>query len=310
MSVEEKGTPGQLKKIGYRFTSGALRSAQMAYVMCIDPGLDEEKLPHTVLDVWDTDEAEDWATAKILRWNACSTCVAQTPKRQSVTIGEHGHVFVFGSGDNHEESITLPGGTLNLLREVRCIDGEAYACAMDRQVFRRLGQDHWQAIHGTMPEQPADDPVFGFESIHGFASDDIYAVGWHGEIWQFNGKQWRRCTSPTNVILTRVFCADDGLVYIAGQQGVLLRGRDDSWEVIDHEDTEADLWDLQWFDGALYISTMYSIFRLHGEHLELVDCGDATPGSCYHLDSADGILWSIGADDIVQFDGHTWTRIE
>jgi hypothetical protein len=181
---------------------------------------------------------------------------------------------------------------------------------MDRQVYRRDAAHTWTCIDMDMRKAPAAMDVFGFESIHGFSENDLYAVGWHGEIWHFDGSRWDRIESPTDLLLNKVFCAQDGNVYICGHQGMLIRGRGSAWQVIEHGDTQADLWDLQGFNGKLYLSSMRMLFALEEDRLKPVDTGDEIPATCYHLDAADGIMWSIGAKDILQFDGQTWTRIQ
>jgi hypothetical protein len=80
--------------------------------------------------------------------------------------------------------------------------------------------------------------------------------------------------------------------------------------VVEHGDTKEEIWDLQWFGGKLYLSTTRMLYTLEGDRLKRVDTGKEIPATCYHLDAADGILWSIGAKDILQFDGKTWTRIQ
>ncbi|MBX9400795.1 hypothetical protein K4L06_05680 [Lysobacter sp. BMK333-48F3] len=36
---------------------------------------------------------------------------------------------------------------------------------------------------------------------------------------------------------------------------------------------------------------------------------DDAPSIFFHLDAHDGILWTVGAEDILQFDGRQWERI-
>ena len=84
----------------------------------------------------------------------------------------------------------------------------------------------------------------------------------------------------------------------------------DRWETIDQEATDSDLWDLEWFAGKLYISTLHALYWLNGDQLELVDFGELIPNSCHSLSSADGLLWSIGENDILAFDGTSWARVE
>ena len=42
-------------------------------------------------------------------------------------------------------------------------------------------------MHAPVP--PAGQNA-GFEAIAGFSSEEIYAVGWKGEIWEWNRAQW------------------------------------------------------------------------------------------------------------------------
>jgi hypothetical protein len=229
-----------------------------------------------------------------------------------IAVGEHGDVAVLGSGERYEEKIftkTDSPEKRGPIREVREIGGKAYAVGMDRQVYRRDGRSSWVCVDGNMRKAPATDVVFGFESIHGFSEQDMYAVGWQGEMWRYDGKAWKEIASPTNLLLTRVFCAPGGTVYACGQRGMLLRGSKSIWEVVEHRSTQEDLWDLQWFEGKLYLSTTSLVYTLENDALVPVAMGDEVPEACYHLDAADGIMWSIGRKDIIQFDGKSWTRI-
>lgn len=294
-------------KSGYSIRTGAVRNRDLAHVLASDDDLDRN-LPHTARL---TRNQGDWGFG-LLKWTAGSTCVARIPKDQMIAVGEHGNVAVLGSGENYEERIITKTDSPEKrgpIREVREIGGKAYAVGMDRQVYRRDGRSSWVCVDGNMRKAPALDVVFGFESIHGFSEQDMYAVGWHGEMWRYDGKAWKEIASPTNLLLTRVFCAPGGTVYACGQRGMLLRGSKSIWEVVEHRSTQEDLWDLQWFEGKLYLSTTSLVYTLEKDALVPVAMDDEVPEACYHLDAADGIMWSIGPKDVIQFDGKSWTRI-
>ncbi|MGE8358755.1 hypothetical protein [Pseudomonas sp.] len=295
------------KDIGYRYRSGAVRLNDLCYVLCIDPGLQEAGLPHTSFYAYDCGL---WGMYDIGRFDAHSLCVVQQPKQQAIGLGACGTVRVMGNNDDYDEYISVSGVSLSTLRSINCIGGYAYVCGMDRQVFKRLAPGEWVALHGDMPEQPADDLVFGFEAIHGFSESDLYAVGWHGEIWYRDGERWQRCVSPVSSILSDVHCAGDGWAYACGRNGVLLKGRAGQWTAIKHDRDGTDFWSLNWFQGQLYVASLTALYVLDGEALRLVDTGDVTPRSCHRLSSADGLLWSVGADDILSFDGVSWSRVE
>lgn len=292
------------------FRSAAIRNRNLIYILSGEEELNAKGLPNTAFLMFDDGELK---FVELEKWSAISVCVARQPKEQMVAIGEDGTAAVWGSGEALTERIGAGDdhpGRRGPLREVRTIGGRVYACGMDRQVYRREAANRWRCIDQGIAAAPAAEDVFGFESIHGFSEEDITAVGWHGEIWHYDGKGWERIDSPTNLILTRVFCAGDGNVYACGQRGMLLRGRGRRWQVIEHGATREEIWDLQWFEGRLYLATMRMLYTLADDRLEPVDTGEETPATCHQLDAADGILWSVGAKDILQFDGRLWTRIQ
>ncbi len=294
----------------FSFNTGAVFSASRSYFVLTDDALAQDQMEHAFFLHWDSG---NWGSADVL-WSSPSVTVVDQPKRQIVAIGEWGEVKVFGSGELFEEEVVdgesrpKERGTL---RCVRTIGGVAYAVGMDRQVYRRDGEKKWTCIDATMRPKQEDGKVAGFEGIDGFDGQDIYTVGWRGVIWHFDGSTWKQEDSPTNIILTNVCCAGDGNVYACGRRGLLLRGRSGhGWEAIDHTETNQDFWGLAWYKGQLYVASNKRIYTLSDEALDPVDMGEDFAESCRHLRTGDGILVSIGAKDIMSFDGTTWTRID
>ncbi len=157
---------------------------------------------------------------------------------------------------------------------------------------------------------PARGENAGFEDICGFGGEEIYAVGWNGEIWQWNGTRWANYASPTNLILTGACCGGDGKVYVCGQNGTLIRGRSDTWELIEFENVTEDFWDVCWFKGRLYVSSMTMLFIVTNGELLPVDFGADSPATYGRLTEAENVLWSIGSADVFSFDGTAWARVD
>ncbi len=194
-------------------------------------------------------------------------------------------------------------------RSMGVIGNDVYACGMDRVVARRTGTLQWS--HLSAPPAIDDKLIVGFESIDGFSTKDIYAVGWQGEIWQRKGARWRQIDSPVSANLNAVCCSEAGVVYAVGDGGVMLKGRDDHWTVLDTGLTE-NLQDVRDFDGKVYVVTDFDILELANERLQpvaaLVGVDDA-PDTCLHLlKSADGLV-SLGQKDVFKLYAGKWTRV-
>ena len=183
------------------------------------------------------------------------------------------------------------------------IAGKAYAAGLGGIVYRLDEFLKWVPMDKGLPTS------LNIEAIDGFDDGDIYAVGDAGALWRFDGRKWSNCDLPTNVNFNAVKCAGDENIYVAGNDGCLLCGQPDTWEFLAEDETHETFWDMEWFGGELYLSTISFVYRLQNGKLELVDFGDHTPDTCYQLSAAKGFMWSIGARDVMKFDGKTWTRI-
>jgi hypothetical protein len=244
-----------------------------------------------------------WAGAGETNWSTVAVCVARSPTERLVAISEDGDVHTYVNGATTSEAIQPAPRALRGLAE---IDGLAYACGMLREVYVRTGEARWQSI--SAPSGPTDTPA-GFEAIAGYGENDIYAVGWSGEIWHRAGQIWTQRHSPVNIILTGVCCAANGFVYACGQNGTILKGRDDRWVVLEHDFPVVDLWDIHAFGDAVFVASFSRLLQIENDIVGLVNFGEDSPSTCHRLTSADGMLWSVGAEDVFSFDGTAWQRV-
>ncbi|WP_434674404.1 hypothetical protein [Pseudomonas sp. R1-15] len=302
--MDTQDSPFQGLSIG----TGVVRYSDLGYLIAThDVAISEGYLDSILITL----DCGAWGAAAV-PWLACSGTVCHVPIERYLMLGTDGTVEASGGGTVNTESIASGGvdpKKRGPLREIRGIaKGRAYAVGTCRQAYVRDGEDQWRCIDQSA--QVGDTPITdtSFESIDGFSEQEIYTVGWEGEIWKYDGSVFTQQNSPTNLALYKVRCASDGFAYACGQLGTLLRGRNDQWEVIDHESTREDLWGMEYFDGHLYVSSTHFIYRLEDGQLIPVDFGDDAPRTCYHLSAADGIMWSIGPKDVMEFDGTNWKR--
>lgn len=234
----------------------------------------------------------------------------------SVNIYE-GHIFLAGrlgnvihieKGQYSEEVIEGPHEH-GFIRDLREIGGHLYAVGMGRQVYRRLSSGQRVNCDDRLLHFSSDVlDIRGLNSIDGLSYDDIYAVGFGGEIWHCVCGTWREVSSPTNVILERVHTVRTDLVYAAGQSGVLLRGHQEIWEPIEQTATSGDFWGMAWFQNRLYLSNNDGIFVLTDQD-ELVPLDIGLPGerTFGQLHSNRGALWSFGTQHCSWTEnGKTW----
>lgn len=211
-----------------------------------------------------------------------------------------------------EEIVITDAGTgqgkYGYVSQIRLIGEHLYVCGMCRQVYR-FEKNQWKHIDKDILA-PVEDTKTCFESIDGTSENDIYAVGWKGEIYHYNGKKWTKLDSPTNLDLNRVKCVKPDLVYICGDEGLVLQGSKNSWKVFQDSANEDDFWGVEYFDGQVYLAGIDGLRTFDGQDFADVKTGLKKKLDGYRLHANDGVLWSFGQDHLAYFDGKKWTYVE
>ncbi len=243
-----------------------------------------------------------------------SCCICTQPERKLVAISEDGFVATLGGGQIIDEVVKDGGrspASRGPLVQISCLpDGRAYAVGTGRQAYVRDGSRKWRCIDETAQggALPLEDTCF--HSIGGFTAEEIYAVGWEGEIWFYDSHTWTPQSSPTNLAIYEVLCAPDGFVYACGQTGLILRGRRDQWTVLEQDETAEDFWGIASFNGRIFLSTNAFLYELQGTRLtQVAYAGIEMPKTCHKLGVSENCLWSVGAKDLLQFDGQNWQKL-
>jgi hypothetical protein len=275
------------------------------FIYACDPKKEKKEIPHVIIFAWDDGRFERGDG----NYDAHSACAVTAPGPGIVNVSEAGYFNVNSrsgsfTGDIFEKSEPQPEKRRSRgIRSVSEIAGKAYAVGIRGMVYRLDDLAQWSRIDMGLPSS------FDAQAIHGTGESNVFSVGTAGQLWHFDGKKWTQKELPTNRNLAAVKCADDGTVFIAGHGGILLRGSGDVWEVIEQEGTDDDIWDLEFFQGKLYVSTLAGLFVLKGDTLGAVTFGRDTPRSTYQLSAAEGVMWSNGEFDVMSFDGKIWSRV-
>jgi hypothetical protein len=258
------------------------------------------------------DENPRFGASTYFGFAAPHLAISRKPVEQAVMISLDGSVAVLGGGyDDVETNIVqsengpLFGGAMN----AATIDGFIYVAGGRRRICFREAPGKWTSIRLNLPDVEGRAGHVGFSALAGFSREDIYAVGGKGDAWRFDGEKWHRCPLPTNMYLESVCCAGDGHVYIGLQSGGLMRGRENSWEVI-HEDTMTlPFKDMVWFDNRLWCTSDYGLWALDNGKLIEADVPPEVKACSGNLSTADGVMLLAGHYGAAVHDGKEWTRL-
>lgn len=212
-----------------------------------------------------------------------------------------------GAGLRHEQ---LPGAGLGAgdargyVTALKNIADRLYVCGYHRQVYTRR-DGAWVSL--------ADDILstesgIGFLDIDGSAHDQLYAVGWSGEIFFYDGQRWQRDTCPIDAHLSSVRCLPDGEVWICSYAGHVLRGTFGRWELLDTAGLSENWYCLEVHEGVVYLAGDGVLARVEGGKAVALD-PIGRPISTHRLHSRDGALWSVGEDDIVVLEDGIWREV-
>lgn len=291
-----------------RFMAATVVSNEIAFIAAQIVALNAQGVDHTKVFRW---KSGAWAHYMI-DWPVISLAHTRDPALSIFALDPFGRVHVAQGSHRNVEEID-PGregpGSRGPMRDLRVIDGRAYAVGMKRQAYRRDQPAVWHRFDAGVAGAIASAEITSFDSIDGFSANDIYAAGLDGQLWHWNGR-WTQADSPTSVSLEKVLCVPPATTFVSGQFGTLLRKGDAGWQVIDTGDLKDTLWDLAWFRDRLYATTARGMFVLEEDRLAPLDLGLGAGWTFGNLACNSEVLWSIGRADLaLTRDGKSWTAV-
>jgi len=288
-----------------RFLSGAEMSNKSNFIVCQDSNLDISKYQHSLFRMRTADG--EWLKKGNSPW--VSTGISTSSNGNGiVSLGPDGEFLELQFDGSHTRDNVLKNyKNINLtFRFIKLIDGILYAGGTDNYIFSFIN-NKWTEID-TDAMRDVSVPK-SFENVTGFHAKELYAFGWEGAIWSNSTGKWKKISSSTEYIL------NDGdvhnqHVYIAGQLGTILKGRNDQWEIIDNRGLDLDIWSVQSFRDSVYFSTARGILKLENNKLTMFKSLGSDMRTTMNLFVGPSGLWSVGTTDITLFDGEQWHTIE
>jgi hypothetical protein len=246
-------------------------------------------------------------------WPVVSICGTEKTKTtfEVIALGMDGELLTGVPGGFSESDLQKLTGTsfaIGPMRDIRVVGDDVFAAGMGRQVFRRAN-DQWALISSSI--HSTKDEIAGFNSIHGRTPTAVFAVGFEGEIWFYNGSDWKQLDNATSVVLHRVVVAPNGFAIICGAAGVLLQANSEQAVTIKNQATEDNLYGLTVFKEKVFVSSMTELFELTNEGLQPVSIDLEGPLSFGHLEANEKYIWSVGAQHLLRSeDGVAWQLIK
>ncbi|MEW8507111.1 MAG: hypothetical protein AB2598_10415 [Candidatus Thiodiazotropha sp.] len=303
-----------MEKEGWLFLCGCAPFLDLVFCAREKEELADENVVASAFYAWDeqkSDPDKRWMVYNmVVNWRAqgIATIKPHGSIRTTVAIGSHGQYF-----EVEPESLTKSEGAIKkssiILRCIASVDNVIFAAGMGRSVFIRESLGEWREF-GPGNSGSDGDRIIGFEAIDGFAPDNLIAVGWQGEIWSYSEGKWTQITSPTNTNLNAVSCAPDGTVYSVGDNGIMVIGKGDQWEVVDTGRSE-NLQAVSDFADEVFVATDFRILKLTDDGLvseQRFQDGDE-PATCLSLFKTEGGLMAMGPKDLFRFSDGIWNRI-
>jgi hypothetical protein len=223
-------------------------------------------------------------------------------------LGRNGETTEFIGANRHDEQIPNAGlgivGGRGYVEALKNIAGQLYVCGYHRQVYTRKN-DQWLSLaDGILSTERGT----GFLDIDGLAHDQIYAVGWKGEIYFYDGQRWHRDDSPTTAHLSSVRCLPDGEVWISAYRGLVMHGAFNRWTVLEDPGLSGNWYCLEVHEGEVYLAGDGVLAKVDGDKVVALN-PIGRPITTYRLHSRDGVLWSIGEDDLLVLENGMWREV-
>jgi hypothetical protein len=327
-------------------TRAAARSASHIDLAC-SPDSDEVGTPFTRLLRY---ESGVWTT-RDLKLHAESLCQYRGPDRRAalLVMSREGDVMDVDATGRHvliEHAISDSGSIQSgFFYKLHQVGNSLFACGSAGRNFVKSYGGPWKILDPGLLDGEAksanwlleylknpdlmNNPAVAFElqdrikkesstifwSIAGSDEAQVYLAGERGDgllrLW--DGRIMTVCELPTRKALRDIYIGPDGTVWICGREGLLLKGRDQNFDVVVDHGEQPRFSSMAWFNDRLFVGSSSgpgALFMFDDNKLRPVETGHTMPYADVHtLDEVGGVLWSVGMKGLARFDGKAWETI-
>lgn len=134
-------------------------------------------------------------------------------------------------------------------------------------------------------------------------------AGGEGDVWRFDGRCWHMCPMPTNLLMESICCAGDGFVYIGLLGGGIVKGRENSWQVIHEAQMTLPFKDLVWYAGKVWATSDHGLWVIENDRVVEAEVPAEIKACSGNLSVGDGVMLLAGGYGAAVFDGKNWEVI-
>lgn len=195
------------------------------------------------------------------------------------------------------------------LLALKYIGNHLYTCGSQNQVLKQV-DGNWIKIDQGIYSPLEDEVDRSLNALDGFSEEDIYAVGDDGHIFHWNGNIWKSVDSPTNLSFYSILCTSTKDIYIAGAGGLIFkRALNQSWIDLNIDKlTNESIESLVEYKGSIYAACHEALLRIDDNKLSIVNIPLKGKHSFDALSTNLEILWCVGDESVLAFDGIAWSR--
>jgi len=319
----------------FEFTNGIAARGNTLYLSgALDEKDEDDDYGHSLIITYNERYPDPWAFLKVDNWRNAALIRFNGPQPFMGFMSEEGEMVLFSVGEGSDWGSTerIPGAGLNLedsvgwgyLMQLRQIGAHLYACGDGGQVYKRTGLNKWAHMDKGLLRDPSDLDCPLFSDINGPHESAIYAAGSMSSAGSppflafWNGKSWREIdvSSVAAGFLNTIFVESETRIWICGENGTLLLGNvNDGFKSLSTVEDNQLLTSVTVFKGKVYLGSNLGPFvydpNRHSDGIRPLETTLNPPlEDVGTVDTKDGVLWAIGAQNLARFDGTNWQRIQ
>nr|WP_298097921.1 hypothetical protein [uncultured Shinella sp.] len=239
-----------------------------------------------------------------------------------VFLAEDGDVFHLPIGREPETERIAGSGLWSddsegwgYLSAIKQIGDRLYACGGGGQVYRRSKMNQWEHIDEGLLRDRAGTHSLTLGVIAGPNEDEIYVGGWRSNVDDgvLLGRDNHGWTAVAHDIpkISDIHVEHEASIWACGRHGTLLHGNSsDGFKSLLAPVRGRQYLSVALYGGQVFLATNLGLYVYAGGSVSPVRTGLVPEHRDGHiLEVIDGVLWSIGYEDVLRFDGIVWERI-